>query len=32
MAWAEAAVSAMHRWNVERMVAEVNQGGTWLNR
>jgi phage terminase large subunit-like protein len=27
MAWAEAAVSAMHRWNAERMVAEVNQGG-----
>ena len=27
MAWAEAAVSAMHRWKAERMVAEVNQGG-----
>ena len=27
MAWAEAAVAAMHRWGAERMVAEVNQGG-----
>jgi phage terminase large subunit-like protein len=27
MAWAEAAVAAMHRWKAERMVAEVNQGG-----
>ncbi|WP_370737890.1 DNA-packaging protein [Aquimixticola soesokkakensis] len=25
--WAEAAVSALHRWKADRIVAEVNQGG-----
>ena len=30
--WAEAAVAAYDRWEADRIVAEVNQGGPWSRR
>lgn len=32
MGWAEAAVAAMRRWDAERLVAEVNQGGNLVEQ